>query len=240
MAPNLTEDEIDDLLYLARTGENDELSEDITKLAGREGVSAAEILTAAKDESKATCLHMATGNGHLGIHPPSIHPSPCCPSITPPHFPQLPLHLHRPCPPFTHPYSFNINPISQPRKDRLTEAQKKETVNLLLSHFADAAAKNAYLDAANDFGNTALHWAALGGHLETVRSLMDAGAAPALANQGDFVPLDLALSKGHQRVVDLFFERGRKEGENGEGLEGAVEGVELNGEDGEKAGEGSA
>ena len=81
MAPNLTEDEVDDLLYLARTGENDELSEDITKLAAREGVSAAEILTAAKDESKATCLHMATGNGHLGMPPPSIHP-PCCPSIS--------------------------------------------------------------------------------------------------------------------------------------------------------------
>lgn len=66
MAPNLTEDEIDDLLYLARTGENDELSGDIARLAARESVTPAEILTAAKDESKATCLHMATGNGHLG------------------------------------------------------------------------------------------------------------------------------------------------------------------------------
>ena len=237
MAPNLTEDEIDDLLYLARTGENDELSEDITKLAAREGVSAAEILTAAKDESKATCLHMATGNGHLGMPPPSIHP-PCCPSTTPPQ--DCPSISNPPCPPFHTPLLLQYQPNIPAPQRQTNRSTKKETVNLLLSHFADAAAKNAYLDAANDFGNTALHWAALGGHLETVRSLMDAGAAPALANQGDFVPLDLALSKGHQRVVDLFFERGRTEGETGEGLEGAVEGVELNGEDGEKAGEGSA
>lgn len=66
MAPNLTEDEIDDLLYLARTGENDELSSDISRLSARESITPAELLTAAKDESKATCLHMATGNGHLG------------------------------------------------------------------------------------------------------------------------------------------------------------------------------
>ena len=67
MAPNLTEDEIDDLLYLARAGENDELAADVERLAARESVSAAEILGAARDESRATCLHMATGNGHLGI-----------------------------------------------------------------------------------------------------------------------------------------------------------------------------
>ncbi|KAL2106906.1 hypothetical protein VUR80DRAFT_5963 [Thermomyces stellatus] len=179
MAPNLTEDEIDDLLYLARTGENDELSGDIARLAARESVTPAEILTAAKDESKATCLHMATGNGHL------------------------------------------------------------ETVRLLLSHFTEPAARHAFLDAPNEFGNTGLHWAALGGHLETVRCLVEAGAAPALANQGDFVPLDLALSRGHQGVVDFFFERAKdKEGENGEkgALEGAVEGVELNGdEEGDEA-----
>lgn len=70
MAPNLTEEEIDDLLYLARTGEDDELSGDISRLSAREGVTPAEVLAAARDESKATCLHMATGNGHLGTPPP--------------------------------------------------------------------------------------------------------------------------------------------------------------------------
>ena len=73
MAPKLTEDEIDDLIYFARAGEDDDLTETLKELAEREKVTAAEILVAAKDESnKSTSLHMATGNGHLGnliFHP---------------------------------------------------------------------------------------------------------------------------------------------------------------------------
>lgn len=68
MAPKLSEDEIDDLIYFARTGENDDLKETVAALAEREGVTPAEILIAAKDEgNKSTTLHMATGNGHLGM-----------------------------------------------------------------------------------------------------------------------------------------------------------------------------
>ncbi|KKA26635.1 hypothetical protein TD95_002644 [Thielaviopsis punctulata] len=65
MAPTLNEEEIDDLLYFARAGEDADLNETLAALAERESVTKAEILVAAKDESKATCLHMATGNGHL-------------------------------------------------------------------------------------------------------------------------------------------------------------------------------
>lgn len=72
MAPKLSEDEIDDLIYFARAGENDDLKETVAALAAREGVTPAEILVAAKDEgNKSTTLHMATGNGHLGIFDPS-------------------------------------------------------------------------------------------------------------------------------------------------------------------------
>jgi hypothetical protein len=66
MAPQLSEDEIDDLLYAARTGDKDELTTLLSSLGEREKVSPAEILVSAKDEGKSTCLHMATGNGHLG------------------------------------------------------------------------------------------------------------------------------------------------------------------------------
>lgn len=67
MAPKLTEDEIDDLIYFARAGEDDDLEQTLKELAEREKVTAAEILVAAKDESnKSTTLHMAAGNGHLG------------------------------------------------------------------------------------------------------------------------------------------------------------------------------
>lgn len=66
MAPNLSEDEIDDLIYFSRAGEVADLSETLAVLASREGVSPAEILLIARDSGKSTCLHMATGNGNLG------------------------------------------------------------------------------------------------------------------------------------------------------------------------------
>lgn len=66
MAPKLSEDEIDDLIYFARAGEASDLTETLTALSAREGVSPAEILLAARDSGKSTCLHMATGNGNLG------------------------------------------------------------------------------------------------------------------------------------------------------------------------------
>lgn len=64
--PALSEEEIDDLIYFSRAGEYKDLAETLSALATREGVSQAEILVAAKDEGKSTCLHMATGNGHTG------------------------------------------------------------------------------------------------------------------------------------------------------------------------------
>ncbi|KAK0720132.1 ankyrin repeat-containing domain protein, partial [Lasiosphaeris hirsuta] len=67
MAPRLSEDEVDDLLYSARTGEKDDLTSLLATLAERENMAPAEILSSAKDEGKSTCLHMATGNGHLDI-----------------------------------------------------------------------------------------------------------------------------------------------------------------------------
>lgn len=74
MAPQLSEDEIDDILYFARTGEYEDLNETLKALAEREKASAAEVLLAAKDERNATTLHMATGNGHLGGIPLKAEP----------------------------------------------------------------------------------------------------------------------------------------------------------------------
>lgn len=64
MAPKLTADEIDDLIYLARAGEDAELTVLLKELADREKITIADVLDAAKDESGATCLHMAAANGH--------------------------------------------------------------------------------------------------------------------------------------------------------------------------------
>lgn len=67
MTSKVSEDEIDDLIYFARAGEVTDLNETLATLSSREGVSPAEILLAARDEGKSTCLHMATGNGNLGM-----------------------------------------------------------------------------------------------------------------------------------------------------------------------------
>lgn len=76
MAPNLSEDEIDDLIYFSRAGDVTELKETLAALSSRENCTAAEVLAAAKDGGKSTCLHMATGNGNLGAPPPPISPIP--------------------------------------------------------------------------------------------------------------------------------------------------------------------
>ncbi|RCI09419.1 hypothetical protein L249_3758 [Ophiocordyceps polyrhachis-furcata BCC 54312] len=65
VSPQLTDDEIDDIMYFSRAGETDELHETLSALAQREKVSPAEILEAVKDDAGSTPLHMATGNGHL-------------------------------------------------------------------------------------------------------------------------------------------------------------------------------
>lgn len=72
MAPNLSEDEIDDLIYFARAGELSDLQESLSTLSARESASAADILAAARDTAQSTCLHMAAGNGHLGTRHPHL------------------------------------------------------------------------------------------------------------------------------------------------------------------------
>lgn len=84
MAPKLSEDDIDDLIYFARAGEVADLNESLATLSSRENVSPAEVIIAARDEGKSTCLHMATGNGNLGTQhstSSSTYPSINTPSL---------------------------------------------------------------------------------------------------------------------------------------------------------------
>lgn len=63
----LTEDELDNLLYFARTGSKTDLADTVTALASTYSVSFSQILSNAVDpESGNTCLHYACANGHLG------------------------------------------------------------------------------------------------------------------------------------------------------------------------------
>ncbi|KAF3021128.1 hypothetical protein E8E14_013637 [Neopestalotiopsis sp. 37M] len=187
MAPTLSGDEIDDLIYLARAGEDAELTQLLKELAEREKVSIADVLEAARDEGKATCLHMAAANGHsktvthiLSNLPTSSLPSPA-PSSTSP-------------------------------------------------TAAATAPPESYINVANEYGNTALHWACLGGHLDTIKLLLSRGANPTVANAKDQIPLDCAAFNNHMHVVEFFLAQSRhKEEQNAKdgGLEGAVGGVEM-------------
>lgn len=116
--------------------------------------------------------------------------------------------------------------------------RSSETVRTILGYFdgRPKEEKQAFLDEPNEHGNTGLHWAALGGHLETVKILMDYGASPALANESNYVPLDLAYFSDKTEVAQYFLSAaGALEDENQEdGLGSAVESVEIADEENDK------
>ena len=106
-----------------------------------------------------------------------------------------------------------------------------ETVRTIVGYFdgRPKEEKQAFLDEPNEHGNTGLHWAALGGHLDTVKLLMDQGASPALANESNYVPLDLAYFGEKTEVAQYFLSAaGALEDKNQEdGLSHAVTSVEI-------------
>jgi uncharacterized protein len=109
-----------------------------------------------------------------------------------------------------------------------------DVVKSLLNHFSGSSKeiKQVYLDAQNEFGNTGLHWAALGGHLETVKTLMEHGASPVIANNQNYIPLDSANFNDKKEVAEYFLSQsGRIESTNQDGLNGAVKEVEVDGDE---------
>ncbi|RYP79786.1 hypothetical protein DL770_006501 [Monosporascus sp. CRB-9-2] len=217
MAPNLSEDEIDDLIYLARAGEDAELAWMLKELAAREGVTEEEVLEAARDDGQATCLHMAAANGNSKTVTfiLSLLPIKSLPSTAPSSSTQAPLN------PSNSTTTTEIEPQQQQQSQPAPSSSEEKT---------------PFIDAKNAFGNTALHWACLGGHLDVVRLLLSRGASPAAANDKDQIPLDLAAFNGHMRVVDHFLAQSRDlEGDNargsGEGLAAGTKDVEIDEED---------
>jgi ankyrin repeat protein len=93
------------------------------------------------------------------------------------------------------------------------------------------AEARVFLDMTNEYGNTALHWAALGGHLDAVKLLVETGASPALANDKNYVPLDLASFNNQVEVVDYFLAQSSKlesrNAEAGEALGSAADNLTL-------------
>lgn len=59
---------------------------------------------------------------------------------------------------------------------------------------------------SNIEGNTPLHWACLNGQKESARVLLQAGASATALNHYDATPVDAALSRDFQEIVDLINE----------------------------------
>lgn len=59
------------------------------------------------------------------------------------------------------------------------------------------------MELCNNEGNSALHWACTNGHEDAVRLLMEQGAEPSKLNNFERTPVDDALDRGHQGVVDI-------------------------------------
>ena len=83
----------------------------------------------------------------------------------------------------------------------------------------------AIINAQNKAGNTALHWAALNGHLESVKVLLDQGGDPTITNQRGHDAVYEAELNDKKEVVEWVLKEG------GEGLEEGIRG---------EAGEGAA
>jgi ankyrin repeat protein len=68
--------------------------------------------------------------------------------------------------------------------------------------FLVATGEPALLNAVNDAGNTALHWAALNGHLESVKMLIAAGADITIFNKAGHDAVFEAEINDKKDVVD--------------------------------------
>lgn len=62
----LTEDQIDDILFCARTNEHQDLVELLKELGGEDKEKIARILDQAKTDTGNTAWHYAAANAHLG------------------------------------------------------------------------------------------------------------------------------------------------------------------------------
>jgi ankyrin repeat protein len=85
------------------------------------------------------------------------------------------------------------------------------------------------LNAQNLAGNTALHWAALNGHLESVKVLLEEGSDPTITNQRGHDAVYEAELNDKSQVVEWVLKEG------GEGLEEGVGNDAMEGEAGEDA-----
>ncbi|KAI4203595.1 MAG: hypothetical protein LQ350_001785 [Teloschistes chrysophthalmus] len=192
--PAISADEMDDLLYLARTNDIHTLRSDVDALAKSQNTSTTTIITAIKDsDSGNTLLHYASANGGLEV---------------------LQYLLHTLAPTAT--TELNVQPGG-----------------------AATSAMGLRLDLQNEAGNTPLHWAAMNGHLDVVKLLVERGANLRVQNQAGHDATFEAERGGKEEVVAWLLgqqkgveESSGREEESAEEDAGEAVGEEISGEDG--------
>lgn len=108
-----------------------------------------------------------------------------------------------------------------------------------LSHPPQNPLQLAFISQQNSAGNTALHWAAVNGHLESVKALLDAGADPTIKNKAGHDAVYEAEVNDKTEVVEWVLKEGSGLEEGIGGSEGRVErGDEIMEEEEERKGDG--
>lgn len=81
-------------------------------------------------------------------------------------------------------------------------------IKLLLSYSVDKVSTSAtgLINSVNDAGNTPLHWAALNGHLESVKLLIQAGADVTIINKAGHDAVFEAEINDKKEVVEWLLE----------------------------------
>jgi ankyrin repeat protein len=87
--------------------------------------------------------------------------------------------------------------------DLVTAAQHGDAAAVRL-----ALRSGTHADTADDFGETALRWAATGGHGEVTRALLEGGAWLDKADRAGWTPVMWAASYGESAVLRILLEHG--------------------------------
>ncbi|KAL8737266.1 MAG: hypothetical protein Q9181_001852 [Wetmoreana brouardii] len=174
--PTISADEIDDLLYLARTNDIHDLKSGIQIFAISQHTSVNNILQAIVDpESGNSLLHMACANNCLDVLGYLLDTSPAQDNAT-------------------QPTQLNV-------------------------------------DLQNSAGNTPLHWAAVNGHLDAVKMLVERGADLEVKNNVGCDAVFEAERGGKEEVVGWLLgqQKGGEDDKERDGLEGEIEVDEKDG-----------
>jgi uncharacterized protein len=205
----LDEDTVDDILYFARTNEVADLDACLGQLSAQTNRSRADLVGAARDPY----------SKNTALHYAAGNG----------HLGMSLWGTQRAWGPITRFLSTIANPVSA------------DVIKLVLPSGPDSgkATCSALINTVNDAGNTALHWAALNGHLECVKYLVQTGADVTIINQAGHDAVFEAEINDKKEVVDWLLgeveelEKGisKAEDKSGEGGEGTPHSEQASGAD---------